>query len=77
MKVKIKLFDGLEKYSNRKKVEDELDLGNDADIEDLLDFLSIPKHPKKIISVNSNIKDYSQKLNDGDNIQIFQSLDGG
>lgn len=35
----------------------------------------MPKHPRKIMSVNGNIKDYSQKLNDGDQVQIFSRLD--
>lgn len=78
MKVEIKLFAGLRKYSSHERAEPViLDIPRGSAVGDILALLEIPHDIKKIIFVNGVHGAEETQLNEHDRVGIFPPVAGG
>ncbi len=79
MRVTVKLFATLTRYKKDGKAGKpfEVDLPEDAVLQDLLNLLHIPTEETKVLFVNNIIQELDTRLKDGDVIGMFPPVGGG
>ena len=79
MKLKIKLFSDFKSnlMSGKRGGLHEIEIKNQASVEDVLHHLNIPVESHKIILVNGKHSRLSHTLIDGDTVSIFPPFSGG
>jgi molybdopterin synthase catalytic subunit len=74
MKVKIKLFASLRKFGPE---EQEVELHEDATIEDAINLLNLPEKLALLKIVNGEHRPPKHPLKDGDDVALFPPIAGG
>lgn len=79
MRVTVKLFATLVRFKDgaRAAAPFEMDLPEDASVQDLIDLLKIPAGEAHVIFVNNIIEDATTKLKNGDVVGMFPPVGGG
>lgn len=78
MKIKVKLYTILEKYAQRKVLEDNtVILNEDATLQDLVRYFNIPDKIGVVFLVNSLPKEKDYKLCEGNEVKVFSFIGGG
>jgi sulfur-carrier protein len=79
MRVTVKLFATLVRFKNgvRAAMPFEMDLPEEATVQDLIDQLKIPPGETHVIFINNIIEEASAKLKDGDVVGMFPPVGGG
>jgi len=79
MHVSVKLYATLSHYGQSKRAGTpfEIDLSEEATVQDLINQLRIPLEATRITFVNGIIQGPDWKLKDGDVVGMFPSIGGG
>ena len=77
VKVKIKFFAGLRKFSPNGDGFAELSIEDDSTVADILKALKVPPEKPSIILINGVHGDRDSSINDGDTISVFPPVAGG
>ncbi len=78
IKIKVSLLGPLKKYKSKKLANsDELDIPEDYNIKDLINYLEIPEEKAKVILVNEENKKINYHLKESDRLTIFSFISGG
>lgn len=79
MHVTVKLYATLSHYGQSKRAGTpfEIDLSEEATVQDLITQLKIPLEATRITFVNGIIQEPDWKLKDGDEVGIFPPIGGG
>lgn len=79
MRVTVKLFATLTRYKSGAKAARpfEVDLPEDAVVQDIIDLFEIPPEEAHVIFINNIIREASTGLNEGDVVGIFPPVGGG
>jgi len=79
MKIKVRLFASLRQYSEGRLpgTTFEVELAENACIQDLIEHLKIPLEETKVAFVNGLVQDVSYQLKADDEVGIFPPVGGG
>jgi hypothetical protein len=78
MKIKVHLYTILKKYGEGRIASDgSLSLSEPISLQDLADYLNLPKKPGKTFLVNDRPRPIDFQIKDGDNVKIFGFICGG
>lgn len=77
MKIEVRLFGFLLRYSPHKREVLELDLGAGSTLEDLAASLHIPTSEPRMNLVNGSHAGDNCVLNDGDSVVLLTPVEGG
>ncbi len=79
MRIQIKLFATLSGYAGNAApgVPFEIEVPNDATVDDLVDRLKLPRKEVKVFFVNGRSRAIDWTLEDGDEVGIFPLVAGG
>ncbi len=76
MKVTVKFHGELRKYNDGREAR-EIDLPDGATVYDALNACGAPLNQIALVARNGSRVDWNQKLEDGDEIKVFQFAVGG
>jgi len=74
MKIEIRLFASLRKYSDDKSI---IELENGANVSDFIERIGVPPSEVAIILVNGRHAHQDQRLHDGEAVSLFPAIAGG
>jgi molybdopterin converting factor small subunit len=74
MKIEIRLFASLRKYSNDKSG---IELEDGANVSDFIERIGVPPSEVAIILVNGRHAHQDQRLHDGEAVSLFPAIAGG
>ncbi len=78
MKLKVKLYTTLEKYTKGKVLEDNtIVLPKDTTLQGLFNYLNIPDNNGIVFLVNGSFQYKEFGLHEGDEVKIFSFIAGG
>ena len=78
MKIKIRLYTILEKYTKGKVLEDNtIILPQDTSLQELTRHFNIPDKIGLVFLVNASVQDKKYRLCEGDKVKIFSFIGGG
>lgn len=79
MQVTVKLFATLTRFKSDAKSGKPfiVDLSDNANVTDLINFLQVPANEIHIVFINNIIQESSSSLKDGDVVGIFPPVGGG
>ena len=78
MKIKIRLYTILEKYTKGKVLEDNtIILPQDTSLQELTRHFNIPDKIGLVFLVNASVQDKEYRLYEGDKVKIFSFIGGG
>ena len=74
MKIEVRLFASLRKYSNDKS---RIELEEGANVSDFIERIGVPPSEVAIILVNGRHAHQDQRLHDGEAVSLFPAIAGG
>ncbi len=77
MRITVKLYGNLKKYSPHKNETAEMEIDPDMTIQSLLARLGVPDKAVWMSAINDNVVDESSELRDGDLLEVFEPVGGG
>lgn len=77
MRITIKLYDNLKRYSPDKTENAQIEIDDGTTIRGLLARLSVPDHRVWMSAVNDHVVDDSSELHEGDVLEVFEPVGGG
>lgn len=79
MRVTVKLFATLVRFKEGMRTGKpfEVELPEDAVVQDLIDLLKIPLEETHVVFINNIIEGHQSKLKDGDVVGMFPPVGGG
>ncbi len=79
MKLKVKLFSVLQEYASDYDPDLglEVELGSDARVADLVNFLKIPDEKAPVVTCDGRVLKADDPLQNGSTVHLFQPVAGG